>query len=286
VQHELVRRVAVNLGYFRTSFGNFTATDNRAVTATDFDQYCITAPADSRLPGGGGQRVCGLYDVSPSRFGLTNNLVTRARDLGTQTEVYNGVDLTFNARLPQGMISAGMSTGATATDNCEVVMGRPQITFNSPNGITAPRSDAFCMPAAPWLTQFKVSGTYQIPWDINAGWTYQNLPGIPIYATYVATNAEILPSLGRNLAAGVRGTATIDLIEPQTAFEDRITQLDIRLAKIFRLGRTRLQGMFDIYNVLNASPVLAINSRYGTDWLRPTQILDARMVKFGAQLEF
>jgi hypothetical protein len=48
----------------------------------------------------------------------------------------------------------------------------------------------------------------------------------------------------------------------------------------------RLQGMFDIYNVMNASPILANNTRYGSAWLTPTFVLDARLFKFGMQLEF
>jgi hypothetical protein len=44
--------------------------------------------------------------------------------------------------------------------------------------------------------------------------------------------------------------------------------------------------MFDVYNALNASPILSINTRYGNEWLRPLQILDARLFKFGIQVNF
>jgi hypothetical protein len=273
VQHQLVRGVAVNVGYFRTSFGNFTVVDNRSWTPADFDQYYITATTDARLPGGGGNRICGLYDVTLAKFGLTDNLVSRSRDLGPQTDIYNGVDVNVTFHGINGlMLSGGTSTGRSVTESCFVV--------------DSPQALRFCKVTPPLLTQLKLLGSYRLPGDVQASATYQNLPGIPIAASYVATNAEIAPSFGRNPSAGVRSTPTIDLIEPQTIFEDRITQLDVRLAKIFKVGWMRLQGMFDVYNVLNASPILAINTRFGPDWLKPTQILDARMVKFGAQLEF
>ena len=43
---------------------------------------------------------------------------------------------------------------------------------------------------------------------------------------------------------------------------------------------TRIEPQFDIYNALNASPVLAVNTNYGAAFLRPTQILAGRLLKF------
>ena len=53
VQQQLRPGMALNVGYFRTWFGGFLATDNKAVTAASFDPYCVTAPVDSRLPNSG-----------------------------------------------------------------------------------------------------------------------------------------------------------------------------------------------------------------------------------------
>ena len=69
-------------------------------------------------------------------------------------------------------------------------------------------------------------------------------------------------------------------------FEGRIQQVDLRLSKVFRFGAARIQGMFDIYNLLNASPILQINTTYGPDWAKPTAVLDARLFKFGVQVDF
>jgi len=132
----------------------------------------------------------------------------------------------------------------------------------------------------------KFSGTIPLPYQFYTGITYQNLPGIPYYASFVFRNADIAPSLGRNLSAGANGTVTVDLIPPQTQFEDRIQQLDLRFARTFRFSGRRVEPEFDIYNALNASPILSVNNSYGGAWRTPTQILSGRLLKFGLKVSF
>jgi len=141
-----------------------------------------------------------------------------------------------------------------------------------------------CDVPIPYQTQFKMSASYPLPLDIQVSAVLQNLPGPPFTASYPATTAQIAPSLGRNLAGGAR-TASIQLIRPFSQFEDRINQFDVRLTKKFLVRGVRIQGSFDVYNMLNANPVLSLNTTYGPSWLQPAQILDARLFKFSAQLE-
>jgi hypothetical protein len=291
IQRQLAAGVSVNAGFFRTWYGNFYETDNVDLTPASFDSYCITTPVSSGLPGGGGYPVCGLYDVKPSLFGVVKSVVSLVPS-GQQSEVYNGFDLTMNARLQNGLyISGGVSAGRTETNNCAVVLGNPQITFtNALSLLSAPYQQAYCDVVTPWSaqTQLKLSGTYALPWwkSVVVSSTFQSLPGIPDYATDVITSAQIAPSLGRNLAAGAGGSITTDLIPPQSRFENRYNQLDARLSKTFQVGKTRVQGMLDVYNVLNGAGILSINARVGPQWLTPTQILSARLFKFGAQVNF
>jgi hypothetical protein len=119
--------------------------------------------------------------------------------------------------------------------------------------------------------------------------TVQSVPGAAISANYVATNAVIAPSLGRNLSAGVNATASINVIKPGTVFGDRFNQIDLRFAKSFTAGRTRIKGMVDLYNTLNDNTVVTWNNTYGTSgatWLQPQAIIAGRLVKFGFQLDF
>ena len=69
IQQELRPGLSVEAGYYHRAFGNFRVTDNAAVTPADYDPFCVTAPLDSRLPGG--NQVCGLYNITPAKFGVT-----------------------------------------------------------------------------------------------------------------------------------------------------------------------------------------------------------------------
>jgi hypothetical protein len=274
VQHELMSRVSMNVGYFRRWYGNARTTDNVLVVPEDFTQYCVPAPADPRLPDGGSYQVCGLYNISQAKFSAVQNVVKLARNFGEDKEIYDGIDLTLSARLPRGVVvQGGTSTGRTLIDQCYVV-DSPQALLN-------------CRTAPPFQTQVKLIGVYPIPWGgIQASATYQSLPGPQITASRTYTNAEVLPSLGRNLAAGANGTVAVPLIAPGTMYNDRLNQVDFRLSKIFRMGSRRIQANMDLFNMFNASAVLAQNNTYGAQWLRPTSIIQGRLLKFGGQIDF
>jgi len=113
LDHQLTNGVALTVGFYRTTYGNFTVTRNTAVNPSDFSPYCITAPNDPRLPAGvAGQQICGMYDVNPDKFGLVNNVVTLASNYGNASEYYNGADANIVARLPHGItISGGWNIG-------------------------------------------------------------------------------------------------------------------------------------------------------------------------------
>src|SRR5207253_774873 len=95
-------------GYYHNWFGNFRVTDNLSVTPADYSSYCITAPVDTRLPGGGGYQICGLADVNLNKFGQFNNVVTRASHYGDQSQVGNFFNVNANARFGSGQFGGGV----------------------------------------------------------------------------------------------------------------------------------------------------------------------------------
>jgi hypothetical protein len=95
----------------------------------------------------------------------------------------------------------------------------------------------------------------------------------------------IQPSLGRPLSGGA-ANVTVPLIAPGTMFIERTNELDLRFTKLFRVSRTKTALNFDLYNVSNASTVRSRLGTFGTTWQRPTGILDARLFKISAQIDF
>ena len=300
LQHELVPNVGVTFGYFRTWYGNFRVTANRALSPADFDSYCIASPSDSRFAVNSGSPICGLFDVKPAKFGQSQQVVEPASNYGDYTEVYNGFDLIASARLKKLYLTGGLNTGRTEVDYCGVVTGNPQVvpvvattaTAGVPS-FTQPRNPTFCDLVTPFnaQTQVKLAAVYTLPYDIQTSASYQYFPGVTQSANIVATNATIALSLGRNLSSGSTGTVVVDVLPQQRQWEDPSNQADIRFIKAIRLGGTRkLQGIFDIFNAFNARPVLGVNTRYsgatGGAWLRPTSTLVGRLLKFGVQFNF
>jgi len=278
VQHALHPKIGLDVGYFRRWYGNFIVTDNRAVAATDLNPFSITAPRDSRLPDGGGYVINGLYNVNPSRVGLVDNYVTFSDNFGKQIEHWNGADLTVNARPGGGVVlQGGLSSGRTTTDSCEIRTLLPEI---------APL-DAFCRVQTRFLTQVKLLGTYGIPRvGVNLAATFQSLPGPQMTANYVASNAEVQPSLGRPLSGGLVNV-TANVIEPGTMYAQRLNQVDLRVSKVIQAGGLRALLNFDLYNAMNGNTVLSHNNNYtSTSWLAPLSILDARLAKFSVQFDF
>lgn len=297
VQHEIRPGFAVEVNYFRRWFGNFRLTKNTLLSPGDFDTYCITAPTDARLPNSG-QQICGFYDLKPSvPFGISDNLVTSTSSFGKVTQVFNGVDLSVNMRLPgQVTLQGGTSTGRTALNFC--AMNRPDVTFggsyaqpNSPyaTGVLVPNDPSYCNVERPFQTQVKLLAIYLLPlWGLQTSATYQSMPGPEIQATWAAPVSgatSAVSGLDRPLSGGVRNV-NVPLVPAGTLFGERLNQIDFRVAKNMRVGRLRVQPQVDLYNLLNDNAVYGQTNTYGSAWLRPTQVLLGRMLKGGVQIEF
>jgi hypothetical protein len=304
VQQEILPRMSVSVGYFRNWWGNWFVMDNRATGLADYTPFSIKAPLDPRLPSGGGYTISGLYNLVNEKVGPVDELVQHATNLASQTENWQGVDVTVSARLQNGIIvQGGTSTGRRLADNCAVRAVLPELGA-SPDGRTNSGSiagstfgdassvtNSYCRVVEPYLTSIAGLASYTIPKvDVQVSGTWQSNPGPPLAANFVANNAWIAGGpqpLGRVLSGGA-SNVTVNLIEPGTLYGARRNVLDFRVSKILRYGRTRTQVGLDVYNLTNTDVVLTYNNGFvpGGAWLTPTTIVPARYIKVGAQVDF
>jgi hypothetical protein len=318
VQHQLRPGMALNVGYFRTSYGNFLVTDNEALTAADFDSYCLTRPSTPALNGyqmpGAGQQLCGFYDLKPEAATLRPDLVRKlASDVGKRSEIYNGIDVTMNARFAVGgQFSGGLSMGRTTTDACDIARKAPETLLGTdgsaagsgsnsgPGTLTTGVAGAWsslehCRVQIPWsaATQLKFLVVYPLPWDLQMSAIYQNMAGAPILATYPAPAAEVMAALPGNRILGAcagrptcTANTTVSMLSLGQAYESRLQQLDLRFARRFTIGTYHLSANADLANVFNRADVYSANTGVGSNWLVPYEVAGGRLLRLSAQIEF
>lgn len=289
LEQEVVPRVSVALGYSRRTWGRFFFTDNRKVGPEDFDVLTITAPTHPRLNSSG--QPVSYWLPKPEIVGMADAYYTFAEDFGDVTYYWHGVDLTVDARSRSGLtVQGGVSAGGGVRDVCEVTAALPETwTFE--------QIDA-CRLEDKWLMNWRGLASYLVPGvDVQVAailrsqvttFASLDLPasnGTSLGASYSISNAEILAALGRTHP----GSVFVNLTRPGQLYGDRITLVDLRLAKVLRLGGTRTNVGLDLYNLFNANTVTRVNESFGTDgalWLEPRGILLARFVRFNVTVDF
>ena len=308
IQHEILPRMSIDVSYNRRSWSNFFTTHNAALTAADFDEVTLTAPQNPRLPGGGGYPVTFLVRNARQAVGVSDPYYTTDADFGDETHYWHGVDVTFNARPHNGVfLQAGTSTGHGVNDTCDVLtarFGRPMSPSAGPviaSGIV--NGQPSCNASEPWLTQVRGLGSYTVPKvDVLFSAIFRSQPNAQPAATVVATNggsrtanyqmtpAQFLAATGVPLRAGL-AQQSVDLLIPGGLYGDRITVLDLRLAKVLRFGNKRLNIGLDLYNLFNANTATTYETVFdpatvGARWMQPTAVLTARATRFNAQFDF
>jgi hypothetical protein len=279
VQHELIPKLSVTAGYYRRKYYNLRISDNLNLSRDDWNPFNITGPADPRFPTGGSELIT-MYSVNENKLGTpTDTLVTYS---GVNTRLYNGFEFSANARFGRGLLFGGVTTERTAATDCD---GAQSATTARDN----PNALRFCDNVPPFRTLVKGSAAYSLPYDIQVSGSFSARPGSSVSANYTVTSAIAGRTIYGSTARGP--SINVNLIEPNTLFLDYQNQVDGRVGKTFRFGRFRAQGFVDVFNVLNAGTVTAVNQTYGANpatraWMNPTGILSGRVVRFGTQWEF
>jgi hypothetical protein len=260
------------------------------------------------------------------------NQVVLVKDIGvTQIENWNGLDVSVGMIRSGLTVQGGVSTGRRYTNECEVWTALPEA--QNPGGQSFLRPVTSCEVKEPFRMVLNGFAAYVMPrfttvpgWlativeDVLLAATFRSIPGNEMSATYAMTNAEFARSCPSGLAdtscstlAGFLANQTqasnsrqVSVVLPATVYDDRHNQVDVRLGRTVRLGRSRMSMNLDVFNAFNANPVLSRNNllgqsatpgnyaaaqqpqadgSYNSLWV-PTSILQPRFARISATFDF
>ena len=299
IQHELLPGVSVTFEWFHSDYKDLTVRSNVARNDDSYIPVTVYSPAD-------GTPIT-VYNTKPAFVSAVQNVDSTDPDV---KRWYNAYEFNFNARLPKGArLFGGTTTEKTLANMCAANFGNPNLLLycdQTKSGI-------------PWLTQFKLAGTYPLPWyGISVGGAIQALPGyvlgteslqygvftvgtgwdkpngeadywqISRTTTYAANckgnctpGALVIPALGP-------ATLNVPLTAPNTVLSPRTTQVDFSASKAFHFGRMRVSPKMDVFNAFNSDDYQNVQTlQYGTlTYGRPTTILQGRIVRVGADVSW
>jgi hypothetical protein len=116
--------------------------------------------------------------------------------------------------------------------------------------------------------------------------SFRSTPGTSLSVGYTATNGILGTSstLGRALSGNAQNMV-IGIEKPNEAYTERRQELDMRIGKVLKFGNTKTVVSMDLYNALNSNAMIVQNQAYAS-YLRPVEILNARLIKFSWAFDF
>jgi hypothetical protein len=270
----LNRTMTVQFNYVRKIDGNGNKSINLALPN---EAYTVTNtgvdPGQDNVVGTADDKTLTVYSVPRTypTFGQNVERIVQAEG----NNRYHAFGVTFNKQLSNkwSFLFSFDRDYRDLRDNSprnpnEALYG-PGTTTGTNYGVT---NFQFSKPS--WNSAMRMSGTYQLPWGINYASSFSAQSG-----DYFFREVQIRDALNATLA--IR-------INPQAGRYPWTKVWDNRFAKRFKtFGSQSLEGEINIYNSLNANMITAQTNRVGSAaYLQPTDILAARVMRFGVKYRF
>jgi hypothetical protein len=213
------------------------------------------------------------------------------------------VNTSVNARLRESItLQAGTSTGRGVQDTCALVAALPELLVVA--GVN--QALASCHVAEPWATSFRGLAAYTVPKiDVLVSANIRSVPNANIgmgsnsatngasrNANYNVPNGVVQQALGRLPNGGLpNGTTSVNLLIPGQLYGPRVTQVDMRFAKVLKFRGTRADVGLDLYNLFNTSDQVGFIETYdyntnGATYMQPNSIVAPRFVRLNVRVNF
>ena len=212
-----------------------------------------------------------VFNLDPAFQGLVHSVV---RNSSINYRDYLAYEGSVQARLAGGgTLLGGWAMERTRTVLCDTT--NPDLLFYCDQ--TGSLHQDVGAVSIPYRHEFKLAGSYPLPWQFQAGVSFLSYPGLPLSVNW-AVPLALLPNKS--------ATVTVPIIAPGTSYLPRWNQLDVHFTREIRAGRFAVRPTVEVFNLLNSSVVLNQNQTFGATLGRPTSTLQGRLVKLSAMIKF
>jgi hypothetical protein len=294
IQHELFRGVSVTAAWYHRDTYNMTKSVNGPFTPADYSIIDVVSPLDGR--------VIPAYNLNPAKRGLIDRTDVNSTDGDLRSFSYTGFEFGAAARIQKITLFGGWTVDRTTLNHCDELENWGNLSAviydaSGQNSQAAKSDYHFCNQSGlglPFLHEFKLSGSYQLPWDMQVNAAFQSYSG-PVLPTrwsigrttrYDANcigpctpGALVIPNMTAT-------TYVLDLTPPGSNYYPRLNQLDLGVRRIFRIGRYQFSGQMDLFNATNSSYVKTQTTTWGPSLGQVTSTLQPITMRLALQMRF
>ena len=289
ITHEALRGVSVTAEWFHNLAKNVMMRTNVLRPGT-YANGTVTNPSYRPVT------VFSPIDGTPvTVYDFANTTASRAvQEIDTNdpnlTQSYDAFEFNFSARLPGGArLFGGTATDRTIANTCAAAVTNPNFLITIGGVSYCDQTNS----GIPWRTQFKLAGTYPLPWlGIVVSGSYQGLPGYLLgtqaltaggagapnftnisglgssltvtsstrYAVCPGNSASQGCVVGGLVAPGALSTLTVPIVAPGIEQTPRLNQIDFSIGKRFKVGGFRFDPKIDIFNAFNSSAYYSVRT--------------------------
>jgi hypothetical protein len=271
-----------------------TRSVNAPVGPEDYTVVNVVSPLDGS--------IIPAYNLNPAKRGLLDRIDVNSTDRNLRSYSYNGLEFGASARLGRATLFGGWTFDRRILNHCDELenWGNLSSVIYPASGQNSqqPKSDYhFCNQSElgiPYTHEFKLSGSYMLPWDVQVNAALQSYPGamLPTRWSIGRTTRYAADCVGPCTPGALvipnmtPATYVLDLTPPGSAFYGRLTQLDVGFRKIIRVGRYQFSGQADLFNFLNTDYIKSQTTTIGPSLGRPLSTLQPRTLRLAVQMRF
>jgi hypothetical protein len=265
VEHELARNFGLSATYSYRHYKNTTDTFRVGLSSSQFVPVSFTAAC--------GNGTCRQPSYTVAYFQLPSQrpAQTILRNFQGQNRDYHGIEVVARKRFSdKWLLNCSFTWQSTIRD----YEGGPDVDYQDPTNVAQQDGRPAGTLNVRWIA--KLSGMYQLPGGFSAAAFVNLRDGFP-FNPFVVTPSR----------TGGLGTADV-FVEPfATSRYETFRQVDVRLDKTFKLGKTKLVASLDGFNILNENVVLErIDRQNAANANFVEEILAPRIFRLGLRYSF